>query len=77
MSRSGYKDKTSQSIIQDVEALGCSLCLFQGDVSVLSDVRRCFEEALNPIGGIIQGAAVFRVRRCLFLHPTPVLAMNV
>ncbi|RDL31023.1 Lovastatin nonaketide synthase [Venustampulla echinocandica] len=62
MSRSGYQDNVSQSIARNIRALGCSLDLIQGDVNSVSDVRRCFAEISVPVGGIIQGAAVFRDR---------------
>ncbi|KAK1975925.1 hypothetical protein LZ30DRAFT_785922 [Colletotrichum cereale] len=62
MSRSGCQDRVSQSVVRDLEALGCSVDLLQGDVSVAEDVKRCFENTPVPIGGIIQGAAVFRDR---------------
>ena len=62
MSRSSYQDDVSQSIAHNIRALGCSLDLVRGDVTSVKDVRRCFDEISVPIGGIIQGAAVFRVR---------------
>ncbi|RYO78215.1 hypothetical protein DL763_009737 [Monosporascus cannonballus] len=62
MSRSGHEDKISQSIAHNIKALGCSLDLLQGDVNSISDVRRVFSEVSAPVGGIIQGAAVFRDR---------------
>jgi NAD(P)-dependent dehydrogenase (short-subunit alcohol dehydrogenase family) len=62
MSRGGYEDKVSQHMARNIRALGCSLSLHQGDVTSIKDVRRVFSEILVPVGGIIQGAAVFRVR---------------
>jgi len=63
MTRSGFQDSMSQTVAHNIRALGCSLELVQGDVTSVEDVRRCFNEISVPIGGIIQGAAVFRVRR--------------
>ncbi|WYZ35337.1 hypothetical protein EsH8_I_001613 [Colletotrichum jinshuiense] len=62
MSRSGYEDHMSQSVVRDLKGLGCSIDLLQGDVSLIDDVKRCFEKVSAPVGGIIQGAAVFRDR---------------
>lgn len=64
MSRSGYLDATSQRVSQNIISLGCSLDLVRGDVTSVEDVRRCFNEVPFPIGGIVQGAAVFRVWPC-------------
>lgn len=61
MSRSGYQDDMSQSVIRRICALECSVDLLQGDVTIAQDVQRCFREARVPIGGIIQGAMVLRV----------------
>jgi NAD(P)-dependent dehydrogenase (short-subunit alcohol dehydrogenase family) len=61
MSRSGYQDEASQRVIANIEALGCSLDLLRGDVTCLEDVRNCFRNISSPVGGIVQGAAVFRV----------------
>ncbi|GIK06546.1 putative PKS/NRPS-like protein biosynthetic cluster [Aspergillus viridinutans] len=60
MSRSGYGDRVSQGIARNIRTLGCSLDLLQGDVTCISDVRRAFSQVSVPVGGIIQGAAVFR-----------------
>ncbi|GFF75198.1 lovastatin nonaketide synthase [Aspergillus udagawae] len=62
MSRSGYGDKVSQGVARNIRALGCSLDLLQGDVTRISDIRRAFSQVSVPVGGIIQGAAVFRDR---------------
>lgn len=61
LSRSGYGDDRSRAVLQDVRANGCAVTLVQGDVSKEEAVRRCFEEAPLPMGGIIQGAMVLRV----------------
>ena len=64
MSRSGYENKTSQRVLNDLYNEGCQVDLAIGDVSDLSDVRRAFQTAAVPIGGIIQGAMVLRVSKC-------------
>ena len=61
MSRSGYEDKTSQRVLNDLYNEGCQVDLAIGDVSNLGDVQRAFQEATVPVGGIIQGAMVLRV----------------
>ncbi|KAL8895775.1 MAG: hypothetical protein Q9192_003453 [Flavoplaca navasiana] len=62
MSRSGYEDKASQRVLNDLLNEGCQVDLAKGDVSELEDVRRAFQEASAPVGGIIQGAMVLRDR---------------
>ena len=61
MSRSGYEDKASKRVLHDLYNEGCQVDLAIGDVSNLDDVRRAFQKATVPIGGIIQGAMVLRV----------------
>ena len=63
LSRSGYEDKRSQGVLKDLYAEGCQADLVKGNVSILEDVRRTFKQASVPIGGIIQGAMVLRVRK--------------
>ncbi|KAF9696901.1 hypothetical protein EKO04_005128 [Ascochyta lentis] len=60
MSRSGYQDDASKRAIANIEALGCSIDLLRGDVTSLEDVKNCFQKISSPVGGIVQGAAVFR-----------------
>ncbi|PKX89973.1 polyketide synthase fmaB [Aspergillus novofumigatus IBT 16806] len=62
MSRSGCGDNVSQSIARNIRALGCSLDVLRGDVTSISDVRQAFSQVSVPVGGIIQGAAVFKDR---------------
>lgn len=70
MSRSGYDDKSSQRVLNDLSSEGCQVVLARGDVSDLGDVRRAFQRAAVPIGGVIQGAMLLRVSRswtvCMF-----------
>lgn len=61
MSRSGYDDKSSQRVLNDLSNEGCQVVLARGDVSDLGDVRRAFKRAAVPIGGVIQGAMLLRV----------------
>ena len=63
MSRSGYNDESSQKILKDLSNEGCQVDLTIGDVSEVDDVRRAFQNATAPIGGIIQGAMVLRVSK--------------
>ena len=63
MSRSGYNDESSQRILKDLSNEGCQVDLVIGDVSEVDDVRRAFQNATAPIGGIIQGAMVLRVSK--------------
>jgi hypothetical protein len=66
LSRSGHSDEKSQGVVKNVQALGAHIDLLQGDVSNTEDVRRIFKETVVPIGGIIQGAMVLRVRPSIF-----------
>ncbi|KUI67059.1 Lovastatin diketide synthase LovF [Cytospora mali] len=60
MGRSGYDDPRSQSVLKDLTAEGCHADLVRGDVAIIDDVRRAFQFATKPIGGVIQGAMVLR-----------------
>lgn len=62
LSRSGYADERSQGVLKNIYAEGCQVDLIRGDVSVVADVQRAFDEASMPIAGVIQGAMVLRVR---------------
>ena len=61
MSRSGFEDSRSRSVIRDLISLGTRVELVQGDVSCIKDVRRAFRQAVKPVRGIIQGAMVLKV----------------
>ena len=63
MARSGYDDEKSQGVIKCIEALGCHIDLITGDVSSAEDVRRAFGQTRVPVGGLIQGVMVLRVRK--------------
>lgn len=63
LSRSGYSDERSEGVLKNIYAEGCKVDLIRGDVSVLADVRRTFDQASLPIGGVIQGAMVLRVSK--------------
>lgn len=60
LGRSGYDDPRSQAVLKDLAAEGCGADLIRGDVSSIDDVRRAFESAAKPVGGVIQGAMVLR-----------------
>ena len=62
MSRSGCADERSQSVVENCKALGCVVHEAKADVSNADEVRRVFKTAAVPIGGVIQGAMVLRVR---------------
>lgn len=62
LARSGYEDKLSQNSLRDIHAQDCHVDLIKGDVAIIDDVRRAFKEASMPIGGVIQGAMVLRVK---------------
>jgi hypothetical protein len=48
--------------VREINALGAHIDLITADVSVASDVESAFQQTTVPIGGIIQGAMVLRVR---------------
>ena len=62
MSRSGYNDERSRSVLVHLEALGTKVDLVQGDVVSLQDVQQMFRNSTKPIAGVIQGAMILRVR---------------
>lgn len=62
MTRSGISDDISQAIVRDCNSLGCEVQEAKADVCNAEDVERAFKTALQPIGGIVQGAVVLRVR---------------
>ena len=68
MSRSGYKDESSQRILKDLSNEGRQVDLAIGDVSNVDDVKCAFQNATAPIGGIIQGAMVLRVSESWIVH---------
>ena len=68
MGRSGFDDKASQAVVQNVQAEGCKIHLVTGDVTVQEDVRRAFKSTAVPLGGIVQGAMVVRASCCLYLN---------
>ena len=62
LSRSGYDDPKSQAVTRDLKNIGANVDLVLGDVTQLPDVEQAFRTASKPIGGVIQGAMVLRVR---------------
>lgn len=65
LSRSGCDDERSQVVVKNCNSFGCNVYGAKGDVSNWDDVLRVFQEASIPIGGVIQGAMLLRVR----IHP--------
>ena len=61
MSRSGYADEKSRSIIKQINTLGAHIDLLTADVTIAMDVEKAFQQTIVPIAGIIQGAMVLRV----------------
>jgi KR domain len=70
MSGSGHADERSRANAANINALGCQVDESKGDVSISEDVRHAFRESSVPIGGVIQGAMVFRVSVVLLHAPT-------
>ncbi|KAI5920291.1 reducing type I polyketide synthase [Camillea tinctor] len=62
MSRSSHDDPRSQKAKEDIEGYGCCIKFIQGDVTLVNDVRRVFQQSVPPIRGVIQGAMVLRDR---------------
>ena len=61
-SRSGIDDDRSQKIVKNCMSFGCTVYGAKGDVSNYDDILRSFKEAAVPVGGVIQGAMLLRVR---------------
>ena len=49
-------------IRSELEAMGCSVRIFAGNVAKMSDVERVFSDSEKPIGGIMNLSMVVRVR---------------
>ena len=64
MSGSGYENKMSQRVLNDLCNEGCHVSFAIGDAADMDDVRSALWKPAVPIGGIIQGAMVLRVSRC-------------
>ena len=62
LSRSGFNDEKSKTILVHLDTLGTHVDLVQGDVANPQDVQQMFQHSTKPIAGIIQGAMVLRVR---------------
>lgn len=67
MTRSGISDERSQATVRDCNALGCEVQEAKADVCN-ADVDRAFKIAKHPLGGIIQGAVILRVRDASLHH---------
>jgi hypothetical protein len=61
VSRSG-DGGVSPRILKDIQALGCDVQLCKGGVTRKEDVNLALRNTKAPVGGIVQGAMVLRVR---------------
>jgi hypothetical protein len=48
MARSGHEDPATQAVMHKLKALGCHVDLVRGDITVLQDARRAFQQASRP-----------------------------
>ncbi|GKZ77685.1 type I Iterative Polyketide synthase (PKS) [Aspergillus niger] len=69
LSRSGNKSEDDRHIVAEIEAFGCSVQMFKGDVSKEEDVRHLVRNTSRPIAGMVHMAMV--------LSDAPVLDMTV
>ncbi|KAI3025544.1 hypothetical protein CBS147482_1131 [Aspergillus niger] len=69
LSRSGDKSEDDRHIVAEIEAFGCSVQMFKGDVSKEEDVRHLVRNTSRPIAGMVHTAMV--------LSDAPVLDMTV
>ncbi|KAI2917996.1 hypothetical protein CBS147320_9062 [Aspergillus niger] len=69
LSRSGDKSEDDRHIVAEIEAFGCSVQMFKGDVSEEEDVRHLVRNTSRPIAGMVHMAMV--------LSDAPVLDMTV
>ncbi|KIX08677.1 uncharacterized protein Z518_03334 [Rhinocladiella mackenziei CBS 650.93] len=60
LSRSAGKAQRDHDFVKEVESLGCTAQLVQGDVTNLDDVVRAVEGAVAPLKGITQMSMVLR-----------------
>lgn len=60
LSRSAGKSENDQKFVKELNAAGCSVQCFSGDVADESFVRSVRAQAVKPIGGVMQMAMVLR-----------------
>ncbi|KAF2109985.1 polyketide synthase [Lophiotrema nucula] len=60
LSRSGYEDSMSKTVLRDLAGLGAHVDLIIGDVTKLEDVERALHNATKPVRGIVQGAMLLQ-----------------
>lgn len=60
LSRSAGRGKHDDDFAREIEAMGCSVQLVQGDVSNTEDVTRAVDGVQQPLKGIIQMSMVLR-----------------
>ncbi|OLN87132.1 Lovastatin diketide synthase LovF 17 [Colletotrichum chlorophyti] len=62
ISRSGYADDKSRSVVKQLKALGAHIDLLTADITVEEEVENALRQTTVPVAGIIQGAMVLRDR---------------
>ncbi|TVY41639.1 Highly reducing polyketide synthase [Lachnellula subtilissima] len=60
LSRSAGKVQRDHDFVQEIESMGCTAQLVQGDVTIPDDVARAVDGTLAPLKGIIQMSMVLR-----------------
>lgn len=60
LSRSAGASSKDETFVNELESMGCSVKLVQGDVTKLEDVERAVAEATHPLKGVIQMSMVLR-----------------
>lgn len=91
LSRSAGKADGDQKFFRGLEAQGCSVQAFCGDVTRVEDVKRCVAEAAAPLAGVMHMSMVLQVRphdsmlmvtltiagwKILGIHPRPMVRSN-
>lgn len=62
LSRSGGESESTQAFIRELEAQGCSVQTFKGDVANPDDVAAAVHQAAMPIAGVLHMSMVLQVR---------------
>ncbi|GME55565.1 Lovastatin diketide synthase LovF [Neofusicoccum parvum] len=69
LSRSGGEPESTQAFIRELEAQGCSVQAFKGDVANAEDVASAVQQAAKPIAGVLHMSMVLKDRGLLdFTH---------
>lgn len=61
LSRSGGEPESTQAFIRELEAQGCSVQAFKGDVANAEDVASAVQQAAKPIAGVLHMSMVLKV----------------